>query len=156
VNGYRLLVCVDRSAAALEAARLSVRMAGRGGRIRVVSVIGDGEDVRTLRRRMHRSRRRDRSPEQDVQAVLQHVRTMATDRGTDVETVLLHGDPLQTIIRDARRWNPDMVLIGRTRRSGPGSPLIGSLAMHVVEFSEWPVIIVPAAPTTRAEGATSW
>jgi nucleotide-binding universal stress UspA family protein len=156
VTGYRLLVCVDRSAAALEAARLSVRLAGRDGRVRMLSVLDEGDPARAVGGRTRRPRPSDRSLEQDVQAILRHVSAMAGERGTAVETALLHGDPLQTIIREARHWEPDLLLIGRTRRTGPGSPLVGSLAIHVIEFSEWPVVVVPAAPATRTGGAAPW
>jgi len=56
---------------------------------------------------------------------------------------VLRGDPLRAILEDAREWQPDLILVGRTGRSGPGSPMVGSLAMHLIEFTEWPVVVVP-------------
>jgi hypothetical protein len=35
-------------------------------------------------------------------------------------------------------------VIGRTGRRGPASPLLGSLAAHVLEFAERPVLVTPA------------
>lgn len=49
-------------------------------------------------------------------------------------------------LADAHSWHPDYVVIGRTGRSGPGSPMVGSLAVHLLEFTDWPVIVVPESP----------
>jgi hypothetical protein len=34
--------------------------------------------------------------------------------------------------------------MGRTGRRGPGRALVGTQVEHVLEFTEWPVIVVPA------------
>lgn len=128
--GFHLFVCVDGSVAALAAVRLAIDLVARhGGDVRAVSVLpGDGPGRRGAR---------------DVGVVLDRVARMATERDVAIETEMLTGDPLRAIVRDARAWHPDLVLIGRTGRSGPGSPMVGSLAMHLVEFAEWPVVVVP-------------
>ncbi len=143
----RLLVCVDGSRAALAAARLAVELAaehGGDGLVRAVTVRDeDWETTQRLDARgTHETPARERR-HQALQAVLDRVTSIAADRGVGVETVVLEGEPLWTILRDARAWGPDLVVVGRTTRSGPGSPLVGSLAMHLAEFTEWPVIIVP-------------
>ena len=142
----RLLVCVDGSRAALAAARLAVELAAEhdGGRVRAVTV--RDEDRETTERLDARGEHETSASErrrQGLQAVLDRVTSIATDRGVGAETAVLEGDPLRTILRDARAWGPDLVVVGRTTRSGPGSPLVGSLAMHLAEFTEWPVVIVP-------------
>lgn len=130
MTGFHLLVCVDGSVAALAAVRLAIDLVARhGGDVRAVSVLpGDGPG----RRGQH-----------DVAVVLARVARMAADRDVPIDTEMLSGDPLRAIVRDARAWQPDLVLVGRTGRSGPGSPMLGSLAMHLVEFAEWPVVVVP-------------
>lgn len=145
MSGSRFLVCVDRSRAAIESARLAVDLAGAAGRIRVISVLDDGAVARQVDALGRQEQSAGRRLEEGVRAVLGHVVKLADDRGVHAEAELLRGDPLPSIIHDARRWDPDLIFIGRTGRSGPGSPLVGSLAMHVVEFTEWPVVIVPEA-----------
>lgn len=130
MTGFHLLVCVDGSVAALAAVRLAIDLVARhGGDVRAVSVVGGNDPGRRGAR--------------DVAVVLDRVTRMGADRDVTVETEMLAGDPLRAIVRDARAWRPDLVLIGRTGRSGPGSPMVGSLAMHLVEFAEWPVVVVP-------------
>ncbi len=75
---------------------------------------------------------------------------MGAQRGVSVETATLEGDPLREILEDARRWQPELVLIGRTGRAGPGSPMLGSLALQLLEFTEWPVVVVPEAGARSA------
>jgi len=94
----------------------------------------------------------DARREQSARAMLDRVVAMGADRGVHVDSVLLAGDPLRAILADARAWSPDFVVIGRTGRTGPGSPMIGSLATQVIEFAEWPVVVVPR--TARA--AAGW
>lgn len=144
MSGFRLFVCLDNSMAALAAGRLALELAATyGGVVRAASVVGGEGGVVGL----------PGSPSLDPGAVarlqnglrstLQRFEAMGRERSVTVETDLLHGDPLREILRDARSWHPDLVLIGRTRRAGPGSPMLGSLAMQVVEFADWPVIVVP-------------
>lgn len=149
MSGFRLLVCVDGSRAALAAARLAIRMvADHGGTLRAVSVVEEAT-----------ARGGPRPPTDgpggvhdqlaDVRAILDRVATIGAGQGAAVDTHLLRGDPLREILRDARTWEPDLVVVGRTGRRGPVSPLVGSLAMHLVEFSDWPVVVVPAGPSQR-------
>lgn len=48
-----------------------------------------------------------------------------------------------TILDDARAWKADIVIMGRTGRTGPGRALLGSEAERVLEFTDRPVLIVP-------------
>jgi nucleotide-binding universal stress UspA family protein len=129
MSGFRLFVCVDSSAGALAAARLALVMAQEhGGTLRAVSVVEN--------ERMERGAR----------AMLDRIGALAAERGIPIETEMRAGEPLGELMKDARRWGPDFILIGRTGRAGPGSPMLGSLAMHVIEFAVGPVVVVPAAP----------
>ena len=129
MSEMRLFVCVDSSPGALAAARLALAMAQQhGGVVRAVSVL---ENERL---------------ERGARSMLDRIGAMAAERGIRIETEMRAGDALGELMKDARRWGPDFVLIGRTARSGPGSPMLGSLAMHVIEFSDWPVIAVPTGP----------
>ncbi len=141
MTAQRILLCVDGSVAALAAARLACAMAAEsGGTVRAVTVL-EPASVRPGRRPVDRTS--EARFEGSARAMLDRVVEMGADRGVVVEPVLLAGDALRAILREARDWSPDLVAIGRTGRSGPGSPMIGSLATQVVEFAECPVVVVP-------------
>jgi nucleotide-binding universal stress UspA family protein len=135
----RLLVCVNSAPAALAAARLSIDMAARhGGELRALCITEDlpGGSV------MDGPTMDDR--EREGRVILARIESMAEERGASIETVSSTGDPLRVVMEVAEQWNPDLILIGRTGRRGPGSPMLGSLTSHVLEFSKWPVVVVPA------------
>lgn len=152
MSPIRLLLCTDTSPAALQAAQVAVRLAAdQGGEIRALSVSEDGETARRLDARAREHRPAGERFERGMRSTLDRVVAMAHEHDVPVDTEILHGDPLKAILRDARKWHPDLILIGRTGRSGPGSPMMGSLAIHLVEFSDWPVVVVPEG-TSRARG----
>ena len=117
MSGFRLLVCVDGSAAALEAARLAIRLAAEhGGEVLAVSVLADGEAARRIDARGRPGRPTGERIAQGLRAVLDRVAALATEQGVAVTTELLEGDPLRTLVRRGRQWEPDMVL---DRSHGP-------------------------------------
>jgi nucleotide-binding universal stress UspA family protein len=143
-SGDRLLLCVDGSRAALAAARLALDMIRRhGGSLRAICVVdlepplagvGAGQAIPA-------GLRAER--ERDAHAVLAHVMAMAKAQGVVVETVLAEGDPARRLLEEAATWHPDLILLGRVGRHGPGSRVLGGHAARVLEFSEWPVVVVP-------------
>jgi nucleotide-binding universal stress UspA family protein len=144
MSGLRLLVCVDGSRAAIQAARLALQLvADHGGEVLAVSVLTETETARRIDARGRPGRPARERIARSARAVLDRVAAMAADDGVTVATELVEGDPLRTILARSRDWRPDMLLIGRTGRSGPGSPVLGSLALTVVEFADRPVVVVP-------------
>lgn len=139
----RLLVCVDGSHASLEAARLAVDLARRWhSQVRAVYVVEakelDGSaDPNTLKRLRESGR-----------AILSRIAGIGTDNGVHVEQAVFEGIPFEVILDDARHWRADLIIMGRTGRTGPGRALLGSEAERVLEFSDRPVLIVPT--TERA------
>lgn len=145
MSEFRLFVCVDGSAGALAAIRLALEIAQEhGGEIRAVSVVKDEEATRKLADRESAPGSGGDRFERAARSLLDRIRSMADEREVAIETILLRGSPLRAILRDAERWGPDLIVIGRTGRGGPGSPMIGSLATQVIEFSDHPVVVVPA------------
>lgn len=150
--GDRMLLCVDGSVAALEAARVAVDLAARhGGVVRALFVVDARAAVATASALGEVSRGVDDvidSPADRLsrtgEAVLERVAALGEDDGVEVETVLGRGEPLDVILEEAEEWGPDLVLIGRTGRRGPGSAMMGSTTAHVIEFAQWPVVVVPA------------
>ena len=101
----------------------------------------------------------DGSPDADLtarlrdsgRAILSRIAAIGGEQGVNVVQGLLEGVPFDTILDDARAWKADMVIMGRTGRTGPGRALLGSEAERVLEFADRPVLIVPQlqAPTQK-------
>lgn len=140
----RILVAVDDSPAALEGVVVATRLAlGRTTRIKLMHVLADGAVARALRRPG------EGAPAQPVamdewQALLRRLAGQAQEAGVDVETELVQGDPGPTLLDEARRWQADLVVVGRSDVRGQGSPYVGRVTRHILEFSECPVLVAVA------------
>ncbi|HYM50483.1 MAG TPA: universal stress protein [Candidatus Limnocylindrales bacterium] len=150
MKATRLLACVDGSAEALQAARLAFALAAEwGATVRAISVVDDADlallEPVTAQRATLQERLR-----QAGQATLAHVEEMGRAAGVVTQPVLAVGNPFEKILDEARHWQPDFIFMGRTGRRGPGRVLVGSETERVLEFTSWPVVVVPReTPTTR-------
>lgn len=143
----RLLVAVDDSPDSLVAARLAVELASAlHAELQAVHVLADhdldaaldaGRGVSSVD---SAALRRDRS----ATAVLARVSAAAATAGVPVRTQLLTGGAGSALLRLARDWPADLVVIGSSRRTGSGAGYVGSLTRHVLEFAEQPVLVVSA------------
>ena len=130
----RILVCTDGSRASLEAARLAIDLARRWrSELRVVYVVERPEHDGEVAVRLAEGAR----------AILERIAALAAAQGIRIYSALLEGVPFDVILEDARAWNADLIVMGRTGRTGPGRALLGSDAERVLEFSDRPVLIVP-------------
>lgn len=141
----RLLVCVDGSRASLAAARTGIDLAQKlNASLRAVYVIErgglDGAPEAGVLQRLRLS----------ASAMLTRIGGEAAERGLVYEQMPLEGVPFEVILEEARRWNADVIVMGRTGRTGPGRALLGSEAERVLEFSDRPVLIVPTTEDGRA------
>lgn len=141
----KLLVCVDGSRASLEAARVGIDLAaGWHSEVRAVYVVEtsevDGAPDPALVASLRESGR----------AILARIAGIGAAKGVKVVQELLEGEPFDAILGDARTWRADMIVMGRTGRTGPGRALLGSAAERVLEFTERPVLIVPTLETATA------
>ena len=138
-----LLLCVDGSAASTAATRVALGMAAEWpARIHAIYVVEDGG----LAARVDEAIDGQGSAERLVgagEALLQRVRTLADRAGVEVKSSVEQGEPFERILDKARALQPDFIVMGRTGRRGPGRALVGSEVEHVLEFTEWPLVIVP-------------
>ncbi|HET9781125.1 MAG TPA: universal stress protein [Candidatus Dormibacteraeota bacterium] len=142
IETARLLVCIDGSHASLEAARLAIQLAQRWhSQLRAVYVVETaGSDGAPDADRI--SRLRDSG-----HAILSRIVELASQSGVTADQGMLEGTPFEVILEDARKWKADVIIMGRTGRTGPGRALLGSEAERVLEFSDRPVLIVPMTET---------
>lgn len=130
-----VLVAVDDSAAAFDAARLAVDLAGAlGGRLVAVCVVegvaagnGDGWRARA------------------AEGALRFVAELARDRDVPAGTRIVHGEVAAQVLDQARRTGAAFVVVGRVDRPGVRLPHIGHTAERILEFCQVPVVVVPAA-----------
>lgn len=78
-------------------------------------------------------------------ALLGYIAQLAHESGVPIETRTLPGSPAQVIIDQAADWGPDVIMLGRSGVRHVGQPFVGSQVLHVVEFADVPVLVVPAA-----------
>ncbi len=139
-----ILVCVDGSTASFHAARTAIELAAQlRGRLVLLSVV----DPSRLEAAGLRGAARQR--EADARAALDRVARMAAERAVEVETRLRTGIAFEQILEESREGRADLIVMGSTGRRGPGSRLLGSSALHVAEFTETPLLLVPTAPAVR-------
>jgi nucleotide-binding universal stress UspA family protein len=76
--------------------------------------------------------------------VLGYVAGLAGRAGVAVEVLTLHGQPARAILDQASDWRADVIVLGRSGVRHVGQPFVGSQVLHVLEFAEVPVVVVPA------------
>jgi nucleotide-binding universal stress UspA family protein len=145
----RILLAVDDSPDALAAARLGVELAGGlRAALRVVHVAVDHELDALLQTGTAQpglaSRRED-----SAASVLARVSDLAATHRIPVTTALLNGEVADAVLDEARTWEADLVIVGRSFRSVSGEPYVGAHTRHILEFADRPVLVVPL----RAGGA---
>jgi nucleotide-binding universal stress UspA family protein len=142
----RVLVAVDDSPAALRAARAALDLAtGWHAQLHLVTVTTDHVLGALLD-----GAATERS-EEASSALLRHLTEAAGEQGLDVDAVALTGEPFHQILDQARSWQADLIVMGRSDRRGPSSPYLGSVTAHVLEFADCPVLVVPSSSTADPE-----
>jgi len=141
----RILVPIDASRTATLGLREAIRLAkDQGAALRVVHVVDKmaiigvaeaGMNPRPVLARLARSGR----------AVLDAARRSAKKAGVGAETVLF--EPVtkrvaDTVLREAKRWRADLIVMGTHGRRGMRRLVLGSDAEQVVRLAEVPVLLV--------------
>lgn len=133
----RILVAVDDSPAGLAAARTAILLARESsGSVRAVYVqrpTGAAEGASA-----------EVSQRQAPVPVLAYVSGLAGRAGIVIQTLMVTGQPARSILEQAATWSADFIVLGRSGVRRVGQPFLGSCVLHVLEFADVPVVIVPA------------
>jgi nucleotide-binding universal stress UspA family protein len=145
------MVSVDFSQASMRAAAAAVEMLERGGRITLVHVksatrlnedsVGWWNDAYELRSREMLARFADALPE---------------PAGVTVETVLLHGDTVDTLVTYAIAHDVDLIACGRRRHSFLERILVGSVSSALIRRAPCSVLVTPERPYDNELEDASW
>lgn len=77
----------------------------------------------------------------ELTRVLQEAQPALEAAGLTVEAELLRGRPSAAIVDDARRWGPDLIVVG-SRGHGPvETALLGSVSAAIVDHATCPVLV---------------
>ena len=92
---------------------------------------------------------------QGGKTVLEKASWLARERGLEAETFLLQSGPApvaQIILRQAREWGADLIVMGTHGRRGLRRLVLGSDAEAVVRTAEAPVLLVKGPDELRRLG----
>lgn len=140
----RILVPVDGSRYSLDAVCMASRLAKiHGSELRIFHVI-DASLVEQLSRFSEKNREAVRAElRSNAQAFLGDMRCEAhREIVSTSEVIIKEGVPHEIILAEASAWSADLIVMGKLGRRGISHILIGSVAQHVIEFAEIPVLIV--------------
>jgi len=74
--------------------------------------------------------------------VLQRARAMAEQQGITLQTHVLAGHPVRTVVELARESEADLLVIGATGHSALYERMIGSRADRIIQLAPCPVLVV--------------
>lgn len=145
-----IMVAVDDSRAAFRAAEVAVELAGRlGASLVAVSVIDGllaGEPVpgRPVPA-VESTRGSEAGRRAGARAAQRHVARLAAAAGVGIELRLTPGHVADSLLDQARLVGAALIVIGRVERPGVRLTRGGHTADQLLEFSEIPVLVVPAS-----------
>jgi nucleotide-binding universal stress UspA family protein len=137
----RVLVAVDGTEVAREAARVGLELAERlGGRVSLVHVLppavgGEGElgDFAAF----------ERACEEYACELLAEVHRSTGRRGPPTDTAVLHGEPALALSLAAEAEDGELVIVGPRARGPLARTLLGSVADELLHRCPKPVMVVP-------------
>ena len=82
---------------------------------------------------------------------LEHAQACLYKQGMNVNTELVLGYPAEKLIEFAEQSNPDLIVLGAKGLRSTLGILLGGVAQQVVEYANWPVLVVraPFSPIRR-------
>lgn len=139
------LVAVDGSAGSIRAADFATEraLAGKAKLILAYVIEWSPYSFHTPDELAERHKRREEEIARARSTVLDPIAKTAKDKGADVEVVVHHGHPSQTLVELAQERAATQMFIGRKGESRMASLLFGSVAGTLVQTSPVPVTVVP-------------
>ncbi|ALL65271.1 Universal stress protein UspA [Paraburkholderia caribensis MBA4] len=148
----RVLVAVDGSDASMEALRLASRIVPSGATFRVIYVADSHSGLRALLPRGffdHDGTRALAGAEALMKRASLPVETAVAETDLEYDAVA------SVILREARQWQADLVVMASSSRPKLMHPLPGHVVGHTLRDAQCPVLVCPppARHATRVESA---
>jgi len=139
----KILVAVDGSKGALNAAQLAARLARNEGSELLVLHVLDKLVLEELEKFMGRAPDAlAKELQEQGWALLHSTEIMLRKYEVPVKLLLREGVPYQEIINTAGEEGVDLIVMGRLGKRGVKKILMGSSVFRVMEFSNIPVLVV--------------
>ena len=139
----KILVAVDGSKQASNAAQLAARLAkDQGGELVVLHVVDRMviEEMEKLTGQTPKAL--EKELEEQAWALLHSTEILLKNYGVPLRLVLKQGMPYQQILNTAEEEKVDLIVMGRLGKRGLKKVLMGSAVFRVLEFSTTPVLVV--------------
>lgn len=140
----KIIAAVDRSDYADRVTEFTRRLAeGRQAEVLLIQVAPREPDV--FGQQLVRKVITEPVPEElrDRRELLDRCAAALNGDGIACETLLIRGRPAATIVREARRWGAEMIVIGSQGRDMLYRKTLGSVSEEVVRSARCPVLVVP-------------
>ena len=140
-----ILVGVDRSEQSRRAVEFAALRASQLERsVLVVHVIPwSPYSFNTPEENESRHTRRKAEIKAATEQIIDPMAELAREAGVEVETMVMHGDPVDALIQLAVQHHSRHIVLGRTGDSRLRQALFGSLPAQVVQHAPVPVTVVP-------------
>jgi nucleotide-binding universal stress UspA family protein len=141
----RILVPVDGSATSARGLREAIRLAkDQGARVRLVHVVDESMAIGYVESGLELQPMIDGLVASGTR-ILKRASDAARKAGVRAESQLyesMAGSAAATILRDARKWRPELIVMGTHGRRGLRRVVLGSDAEHVLREATVPVLLV--------------
>jgi nucleotide-binding universal stress UspA family protein len=139
------LVAVDGSAGSLKAVEFATEraLASKAKLVFAYVIEWSPYSFHTPEELAERHKRREEEIARAQSTVLEPIMKSVKNKGVDVDVVVRHGHPSQTLVELAEANNAKQIFIGRKGDSRIAALLFGSVSGALVQTSPIPVTVVP-------------
>ncbi len=152
----RILVAIDGSPTANQGLKEAIRLAtDQGARLLLVHVVDEFIPLTGFEPLAYTDEYTD-ALKQVGRKVIERAQDIVRKRGITAQSVLLEsvaGPAADLIVRQAKRWHADLIVLGTHGRRGLRRLVLGSDAEQVVRASPVPVLLVRATLAPRRRGS---
>ena len=135
----KILHANDGSDQAFKALQLAIEVAKQNGaELHMICV----EEIPSMPEYIEEIRETTATAARRFHNVLQKSRGMAEQSHLKIETHVLAGHPVRTVVELARELGSDLLVIGATGRSALYERMIGSRADRIIQLAPCPVLVV--------------